>query len=164
MDQQPHGQWRCCVAYDQGQHGGVDASEWTRKCELAGIFYSCEYVHRAVLATLRSASAPYLEALTIGLLVILLFFTAHSASPSVPMTSLPTHPQPIHSQLTTHPPLSNPSNPIPHPPLPPQHIQSQPTPTILFPTHSIPAQTHSSFPNTSNPSPHLSHPPQPIQY
>lgn len=42
---------RCCVACDPGQRGGVDASEWKRKCEVAGIFYSCEYVHRAVLAT-----------------------------------------------------------------------------------------------------------------
>jgi hypothetical protein len=76
----------------------VDASEWTRKCELAGIFYSCEYVYRAVLATLQSASAPYRKALTIGLLVILLYITAHSVSPpprtppTIPSRSVPPSP------------------------------------------------------------------------
>lgn len=42
----------------------LKASEWKRKCELAGIFLNTEksivnIVHSAVLATLQSASAPY---------------------------------------------------------------------------------------------------------
>lgn len=103
MDQQPQGQWRCCVAYGQGQHGGVDASEWTRKCELAGIFYSCEYVHRAVLATLQSASAPYLEALTIAFLWSCSSSQHTRSPPSVPVTSLPTPPNPSNPTHPTHP-------------------------------------------------------------
>lgn len=43
---------------------GLKASEWERKCELAGIFLNKEksivnIVHSAVLAKLQSASAPY---------------------------------------------------------------------------------------------------------
>lgn len=42
----------------------LKASEWERKCELAGIFLNKEksivnIVHSAVLAKLQSASAPY---------------------------------------------------------------------------------------------------------
>lgn len=43
----------------------LKASEWKRKCELAGIFLNkkkksiVNIVHSAVLATLQSASAPY---------------------------------------------------------------------------------------------------------
>lgn len=65
----------------------MDASERTRKCELAGIFYSCEYVHRAALATLQSASAPYLKALRPSCDFAL--FTAHTAPPSFPVTPPP---------------------------------------------------------------------------
>lgn len=156
-DQQPHGQWRCCVAYGQGQHGGVDASERRRKCELAGIFYSCEYVHRAVRAMLQSASAPYLEAFTIGLLVILLPFTAHSDVPFC-----------VHYP-TTHPSLLNPSIPALYAPLPPQPILSQPPthpcppnlfypsppPTSFLPNSSIPAHYPSLSPQRSLPRPTL---------
>lgn len=113
-DQQPHGQWRCCIAYRQGQHGGVDASEWTRKCELAGIFYSCEYVHRAVLATFCGLLLHLiLKHLTIGLLVISLSFTAHSASPSPTIAHLPSLPSPP-SSLGSFPPFPTLKGNVPH--------------------------------------------------
>lgn len=140
----PHGQWRCCVAYGQGQHGGVDASERRRKCELAGIFYSCEYVHRAVRAVSRSASAPYLEALTIGLLVIL-FSSRHTRRPLLcPHDSPLLHPSP-----TLTPP--SPPHPItaPYPPFPSQPLLPQPN------THPFPP------PNSSTPAPLSSDQPTP---
>lgn len=64
-----------------------------RKCELAGIFYSCEYVHRAVLATLQSASAPYLKALTNRPSRDLALFHSTFSNPLPCLSSrLPSHP------------------------------------------------------------------------
>lgn len=106
----------------------------------------------------RAASAPYLEALTIGLLVILLSFTAHSATPSVSTTPLPTPPSstpPSRSSMRPFPPtnpittsyLSFPSQPLLSQPTtyptPPQLLHSSPLPTPLSsaqptPSHPVP--------------------------
>lgn len=156
-DQQPHGQWRCCAACGQGQHGGADASERRRKCELAGIFYSCEYVHRAVRAVSRSASAPYLEALTIGLLVIL-FSSRHTRRPL-----LCPHDSPLHPSPTLTPP--SPPHPItaPYPPFPSQPLLPQPTthpfppPQLLYPSPP-PTPLSSDQPTPTHPVPFLQFP------
>lgn len=126
----------------------MDASERRRKCELAGIFYSCEYVHRAVRAVSRSASAPYLEALTIGLLVIL-FSSRHTRGPLLcPQVSpLPPHPTP--SQPPTLPFPPNLSYPSPTHPFPPQLLYPSPPPTPLSSDQPTPSPPCSFSPVSS---------------
>lgn len=90
QDQHPGGSQARCVPCGQGQHGRVAASERRRKCELAGIFYSCEYVHRAALATWPSASAPYRKALTDRPSRDLALLSAPLPLPALPSSSSPT--------------------------------------------------------------------------